>query len=106
MKISDLISEIVVDAEWKFGILDEDGNREHLNDCISVWIFYDTDNAWQVGLERPSKEQLECGEVHDCRTMKSSVSRLAFYTEGTTLLKALRGLQQKVNDAHETDFPS
>lgn len=106
MKISDLIQDIVALAEEKFYATAKlpDG---HINDCVSVWIYYASVlDLWQVGLERPSKEQLENGEVDDWATVKSCINRVAFYTEANSLLEALLQLEDKLHEADESDFDS
>jgi len=104
MKISELIKEIVDVAESKFDAQSRQYNG-HVNDCISVWIYYVSIlDMWQVGLERPSKEQLECGEIENWETVKSCVNRVAFYSEANSLLEALYILQDKINDADDMEF--
>lgn len=100
MRISDLMQDIIDAAEDKFGY------EDHNNDGISIAIFHTHGNGgeWQVSLERPTLPQLENGQVEDVSTIKTSDSHVGFYTEGTTLLVALRELQQKVTDAYSEDW--
>lgn len=107
MKISELIADIICEAELKFGVLDtSDSARIHPNETISVWIFYADFDEWQVGLERPSQNQLDRGVVEDCTSCKLAEFKVAFYTMAPTLLGALRALQYKVLEADSWVFPA
>jgi hypothetical protein len=106
MKISQLIQDIIIDAESRFGTSD------HNNDCINVAIYHTDAGTWQVWLTRPSQTQLDRGEVvtQKVHTSKVSEDLQAFWTEKDSLLDALLDLQDFVDQAttweegHENRF--
>jgi hypothetical protein len=93
MKISELIKQIIDEAERKFELTD------HLNDCISVSVYF-TGADWHVGLQQPTQRQLDNGEIVESRldTVKQYEYKTAFSAHGLTLVEALRNLQDLVND--------
>jgi hypothetical protein len=103
MKVSQLISDIISEAEHKFGLTNSEGEYFHINGCISIWLFPDG-NTWQVGLQRPTQRMLDFGEIENGSTTRVTENRVAFYTQKDTLLKALQALQDKVSSAAEWDF--
>ena len=106
MKISEMITEIVQEAESKFGI------SQHRNDNIGVWMWMDLGSdsydepIWWVGLERPSQRQLNMGSVvaEHIDSVKLNETRYGFTTSASSLMEALRFLQEKVDNAYEEDF--
>lgn len=101
MKISDLIGDIVSEAEIKFGI------SGHMNDSISVFIWTNWDEEgvyFQVGLERPTRRQLDSGEVEAVDTIKVSEKNTAFRTSHPSLLKALLILRDKIDEVNPEDW--
>jgi len=103
MKISDLVQDIVREAESKFGI------SNHPQDTIGVWMYPAESNfgdpEWQVGLERPTKRCLDYG-VAEFGTVKLGEVRFGLSTKGSTLLEALNNLLDLVYEAGYFDFIS
>ena len=91
MKVSELIAEIIVEAEAKYGI------SNHNNDGIHVGIFYAAD-TWQVWISRPTQNQLDRGEVptSDINTVKVSEEEVRFMSKDTNLVRALLQLREAV----------
>ena len=104
MKVSQLMQDIVLAAEEKFGISD------HINDCITISIGtpYDTedteDNNWGVSLSRPTKRQMDSGEVDNILTMNVIEKKYACRGSGSSLVAALLDLQEQVELAGCDDF--
>lgn len=96
MKISTLINEIVDEAEYKFCV------SFHMCDTISVRIYVNPDEEWQVSLIKPTKNQLDRGEFI-AGTLRVADLETRFYTTGTDLLETLKELRQKVEDAEDWD---
>lgn len=94
MKISEIIKEIIAEAEGKFEL------TSHLNDCISVSIYF-SGADWHVGLQQPTQRQLDNGEIVQSKlgTVKQYEYKTAFSAHGLTLVEALRNLQNIVEDA-------
>ena len=97
MKLSNLIAEITQLAEEKFGV------TGHTNDWIEVTISYAPGTNAQVSLMRPSRKQLDCGEVPNPKTVKVWESNFALYCEGPTLREALLLLKSLVESV-DTDI--
>ncbi len=97
MKVSKLITSIVSVSENKFGV------SMHNNDCISVGLAPNP-LGWVVWLERPSKEQMERGEIDRVETVKRYETMTALTCEVRTLMKALRKLQMRVLSATNSPF--
>jgi hypothetical protein len=98
MKVSDLITDIVEEAEFRFG----DSTFDHPNDCISVNLF-PSGSSWQVNLQRPTKRQLENGELTDeaLGTPMKYEYCTAFFVECPTLMEALNELFDVVCNAEK-----
>ena len=92
MKISQLIKNIVADADAEYG------HSNHINDCISINIFYSLCNGgeFQVCLSRPSQRQLDGGEVDDLSSIKKTENDVWLHTKAPTLLEALTELHQRL----------
>ena len=94
MKVSTLMRDIVDEAESYFGVSD------HTNDCISVGIYLVPDDTWQAWLERPTQNQLDCGEVDRFETVKTFENSITCYVEDQpTLVDALLALQSKLRSS-------
>ena len=98
MKVSELVQDIVSEAELKFG------HSEHCNDCINVGIYYSPEGTWQVWLDRPTQRQLDNGEVSEANTIKVSEYRCEFFQQAQDLVTALLQLQEAVDMADSWDF--
>ena len=99
MKISERIKEIIETAQFRFGI------TGHMNERISVGMFCDDQSEWYVWLERPSKNQLDRGEV----TRNSAVlveNRIGPRGSGSTLIEALEDLHCDIEATGDDEFPS
>ncbi len=90
MKISDLIKESINLAEAKFELTD------HLNDAIHVTLSNHTDLC-DTSFRRPTKDQLNKGEIIDVSTVKISEFEKGFHTEGYDLLTVLQEMHNKVD---------
>lgn len=90
MKVSELISEIVSAAENIFGI------TNHLNDCVGVYIWYAPNGTWQVSLERPTRAQLDQGEVENPETAKLWESNYTMSCQDDSLVGALLALRDRL----------
>lgn len=91
MKVSEMIEDIIVAAERKFGVSD------HINDTIEVSIYFN--EMWQLSLRRPTQHALDTFESDDSRvldTCKVSEDYISFRTEDSSLVSALRTLYDRV----------
>ncbi len=94
MKVSTLIKDITEKATGLFGTTD------HINDCIYVGIFLHSSffsEKYYVWLERPTAEELLRGEINEPETSKRGEVLTTMYTEGDTLVSALKELLSQIN---------
>jgi hypothetical protein len=104
MKISQLMNDIIRTAEAKFH------STDHMNDviCFSIYPMSSTyeygirgEWDWQVSLMRPTKRDLDRGEVglEQLHTVKVEEVQHGFHAHNKTLLGALLDVQRQVNEA-------